>query len=300
MPEGIILKGVGGFYDVLDNEDPHIIYTCKVRGVYRKSNMLTPLPGDRVIYKVLDEDDKEGLIEEILERRNSFIRPPVANIDQLAVVMAVDSPAPDLLLVDKLIVTCLSKNIRPLLIINKTDLDDGTKVEKLTDIYKHTGFPIIHLNKFNRDRYEDLHSELAGYNTAFAGQSGVGKSTILNLIMDNWLMDTGDVSEKIKRGKHTTRHVQLFRLDKGGFILDTPGFSSYSLTDISHDELQELYPEFEDRIGLCRFKGCSHTSEPDCAVRELLTEGKLDEGRYNRYIGLYRELKENYDNRYRR
>ncbi len=300
MPEGIILKGIGGFYDVLDINDSSMIYTCKVRGVYRKSNMMTPLPGDKVIYKVLDEDDKEGHIEEILERRNSFVRPPVANIDQLAVVVAVNSPEPDLMLVDKLIVTCMSKDISPLLVINKTDLDDGTKVEELTNIYKHTGFPVIHLNKFEKDSYDDLHRALTGYTTAFAGQSGVGKSTILNIIMDNWLMDTGDISDKIKRGKHTTRHVQLFRLDEGGFILDTPGFSSFSIENIPHDELQELYPEFEDRIGLCKFKSCSHTSEPNCAVKELLKEGKLDEGRYNRYIELYRELKENYDNRYRR
>jgi len=299
LPEGIILKGVGGFYEVLDENDLQSIYTCKVRGVFRK-NELTPLPGDRVVFKILDEKKKEGHIEKIADRRNSFIRPPVANIDQLAIVMAVNSPEPDLMLVDKLIISCQAKDIRPLIIINKTDLDEGGSVDELRKIYEPTGFPIIMLSKFLKESYDKLHQELIGYTTAFAGQSGVGKSTILNMIMDNWLMETGDVSEKIKRGKHTTRHVQLFRLDNGGFILDTPGFSSYSLSEINHQELDSYYPDFKDCLGLCRFKGCSHRNEPGCAVKELCSQGKLDKGRYNRYVELYGELKEIYDNRYRR
>lgn len=299
MPEGIILKGIGGFYEVLE-EDTHMLYTCKVRGVHRKEGGMTPLAGDRVTFKVLSPQKLEGHIDQILERRNAFIRPPVANIDQLAVVLAVTSPDPDLMLVDKLLITCLSKGIRPLLLINKFDLDQVHLADRLKKAYEGTGFPIIILSKFYKESYESLHSELMGYITAFAGQSGVGKSTILNTILDHWLMETGDVSDRIQRGKHTTRHVQLFRLDKGGFILDTPGFSSYSITDIPHDELMEYYPDFNEGMGLCRFKGCSHTGEPNCAVRNLIADGKLDEDRYKRYIELYRELKDNYDNRYRR
>ncbi|NLM74733.1 MAG: ribosome small subunit-dependent GTPase A [Clostridiaceae bacterium] len=298
MLKGIITKGVGGFYEVLC--DDNTTYTCKVRGVYRKDGGITPLPGDIVTFKVLDEKDREGHIEEIKERRNYFNRPPVANIDQLVIVIAVESPNPDFMLVDKLIITCMSKNIRPLLVINKTDLDKSNGAEEIASSYRSTGFPIIYLNKFEKDKYEDLHRELTGHITAFAGQSGVGKSTILNIVMDNWLMDTGEVSDKIKRGRHTTRHVQLFKLDEGGFIVDTPGFSSFSINDIEHDELENMYPEFEPAIGYCRFKGCSHTCEPDCAVRELVSEGKLDERRYNRYVELYRQLKENFDNRYKR
>lgn len=300
MPDGIILKGVGGFYDVLDQKDYRSVYSCKVRGVFRKTGELTPLPGDRVVFKILNENKKEGHIEKIIDRRNSFVRPPVANIDQLAIVVAVNSPEPDLMLVDKLIISCQVKEIQPLIVINKIDLDEGGTAEKLKRIYGPTGFPIILLSKYRKESYDNLHEKLIGYTTAFAGQSGVGKSTILNMIMDNWLMETGDVSEKIKRGKHTTRHVQLFRLDQGGFILDTPGFSSYSLSDVDHQTLDTFYPDFKEGLGLCRFKGCSHTSEPGCAVKELYSQGKIDEGRYYRYVELYGELKEIYDNRYRR
>lgn len=300
MPEGIILKGIGGFYEVLDNGDMSSVYTCKVRGVHRKEGGKSPLPGDRVTYDVLNKNKKEGHIDKILDRRNFFIRPPVSNIDQMAVVMSVSCPEPDLQLVDKLLITCQAKDIRPIIIINKADLDSGCIVDDLKSAYECTGFSVIVLNKINRDGYEILHEKLAGQITAFAGQSGVGKSTILNTILDNWLMDTGDVSSRIQRGKHTTRHVQLFGLDRGGFILDTPGFSSFGISEVAYNNLESFYPEFSESTGRCRFKGCSHTNEPSCAVRSLLEDGKLDKGRYYRYTDLYKELKEIYDNRYRR
>lgn len=300
MPEGIILKGVGGFYEVLEKDNPNATYTCKVRGVHRKEGGLTPLPGDKVTFNILDGKKHEGHIDRILDRRNSFVRPAVANIDQLAIVLAVTSPEPDLMLVDKLLITCLDKDIRPILVINKADLDNEHLIENLKKAYEGTGFTILVLTKFREDGYNELHKELNGYITAFAGQSGVGKSTILNTILNHWLMETGDVSDRIQRGKHTTRHAQLFRLDQGGFILDTPGFSSFAISDIHHENLESFYPELSDVTGSCRFKGCSHTSEPDCTVRKLLEEGKLDSGRYNRYTELYKELKETYDNRYRR
>lgn len=311
LPEGIILKGVGGFYSVLLNDgslpedkvsvdDTSALYTCKVRGIHRKEGELSPLPGDRVTFKILDENKKIGHIDRILDRINVFTRPAVANIDQLAIVLAVTNPEPDMMLVDKLLITCQVKDIRPLIIINKIDLDTENQVEVLKKIYEKTGFTVMTLSKYSTEAYEQLHRELTGYTTAFAGQSGVGKSTILNIVMNNWLMETGDISERIQRGKHTTRHVQLFRLDKGGFILDTPGFSAYSVTEVSHFDLQNYYPEFAEASGSCRFNGCSHTSEPDCAVKNLLEKGKIDKGRYKRYTELYKELKEAYDNRYRR
>jgi len=299
LSEGIILKGVGGFYDVLESGGD-AIYTCKVRGIHRKEGGITPLAGDRVTFEIIDEAKKEGRIDRILERRNYFIRPPVANIDQLAIVVSVASPSPDFMLMDKLLITCLSKNIEPLIIINKADLDTDNGIEKIKNAYKNTGFPILVLSKFFPDRYEDLYKHLIGNTTAFAGQSGVGKSTILNSVLKNWVMETGEVSERIQRGKHTTRHVQLFRLNDGGYILDTPGFSSFSVLEVGHQDLQKYYPEFNRKTEECRFKGCSHTGEPDCAVRELYNNGEIDEGRYYRYIELYKELKKIYDNRYRR
>jgi ribosome biogenesis GTPase len=300
LPEGIILKGVGGFYDVLSAKDYTSVYTCKVRGIFRKESCFSPLTGDRVSYEILDENKHVGHITRILERRNSFVRPPVANIDQLAIVIAVANPGPDLALVDKLIITCLDKKIEPLIILNKIDLDKNCFVEKLRKSYKKTGFPIVLLSKFQKDSYYALHQKLKGFTTAFAGQSGVGKSTILNIIMDNWLMETGSLSGKTRRGKHTTRHVQLFMLNEGGFILDTPGFSNFTVSEISHQNLDSYYPEFREALGLCRFTGCSHISEPDCKVRELVNNGEVDEGRYKRYTELYKELKTKYDNRYRR
>ena len=300
MSEGIILKGVGGFYEVQEIGGNDSIYTCKVRGVHRKEGGVTPLAGDRVTFDILDEKKKEGHIDKILERRNCFIRPPVANIDQLAIVISVVSPSPDFMLVDKLLITCISKDIRPLIVINKADLDTNNEIEAIKNAYRKTGFPVLVLSKFFPDWYEDLHKHLIGNITAFAGQSGVGKSTILNAVLKNWVMETGEVSERIQRGKHTTRHVQFFRLNNGGYILDTPGVSSFSVEDVGHQDLQNFYPEFSSITEECRFKGCSHTGEPDCAVRELYNDGKIEEGRYNRYIELYNELKRIYDNRYRR
>lgn len=299
MSEGIILKGVGGFYEVLD-DGGDALYTCRVRGIHRKEGGITPLIGDRVTFEIIDEKKKEGRIDRILERRNYFVRPPVANIDQLAIVISVVSPSPDFMLVDKLLITCVSKDVKPLIIINKADLDTDNEIEIIKNAYKNTGFPILVLSKLFPNRYENLHKYLAGNITAFAGQSGVGKSTILNAVLKNWVMETGEVSERIQRGKHTTRHVQLFRLNDGGYILDTPGFSSFFVEEVEHQHLQNYYPEFNSKTGECRFKGCSHTGEPDCAVRELYNDGKIDEGRYNRYIELYKELKKIYDNRKRR
>jgi ribosome biogenesis GTPase len=300
LSEGIILKGVGGFYEVLDKKDMNSLYTCKVRGIHRKQGGITPLAGDRVTFDILDEKKKEGHIDQILDRRNAFIRPPVANIDQMAIVVSVARPCPDFMLVDKLLITCISADIKPLIIINKADLDENKRIEEIKSVYRNTDFNVLVLSKFSPDWYEELHKQLIGSITAFAGQSGVGKSTILNAILNNWVMETGEVSDRIQRGKHTTRHVQLFRLNKGGFILDTPGFSSFTVENVGHEDLQNLYPEFAKTTEVCRFKGCSHTGEPDCAVKQLYNEGMIDEGRYNRYIELYKELKQTYDNRYRR
>lgn len=299
IKQGIILKGVGGFYDVLDSSDG-IVYTCKARGVHRKEGGKTPLPGDNVTFRVIDEKDRTGYIDDILERKNEFVRPPVANIDQLAIVLAAKSPDPDLNLADKLLITCEAKGIAPLILINKIDLDDDGTAEYISGIYKKAGYRVILISKVLDTGYDELHSQLKGYRTAFAGQSGVGKSTILNRILNNWVMETGEVSERIQRGRHTTRHVQLFGLDVGGFVFDTPGFSAFTVSDVAHTELAMLYPEFRKVIGECRFTSCSHTGEPGCRVQELVEKGEADPGRYKRYVQYFKELKEAYDNRYRR
>ncbi|NLK69744.1 MAG: ribosome small subunit-dependent GTPase A [Clostridiaceae bacterium] len=295
MPRGLILKGVGGFYTV---ESSNGFYECKVRGIFRKKE-ITPLAGDFVNFTITDEDAKEGWIEEIETRRNFFIRPAVANVNQVAIVMTRVSPEPDFLLVDKLLIAAEQKNITPIIIINKMDLIDEKDISEVKSIYRNTGYQIIPMSKVGKRGYEELHEKLKGCRTVFAGQSGVGKSTILNNIIDSWVMETGAVSSKIQRGRHTTRHVQLLPLDNDGYVVDTPGFSTMALEDIEYDQLRFMYPEFQGLEGNCRFNGCSHLREPGCAVKDSLKSGGISSSRYEGYQILYEELKLQYDNRYK-
>lgn len=295
MPEGLILKGIGGFYQV---EGKNGLYECKTRGIFRKKG-ISPLPGDYVQFTITSENLQEGWIEEIKERKNAFVRPPVANVKQLAIVIAGSSPEPDYLLVDKLLISALKNDIQPIIIINKTDLLDTEYLQSMEANYQATGFPVIPMSKITMQGYDKLHDRLRGSCTVFAGQSGVGKSTILNIIMDEWVMETNTVSEKIQRGRHTTRHVQLLPLDCRGYVVDTPGFSSFSLEGFKHDELAWYYPEFEKVQETCRFHGCSHVNEPDCAIKKAVTTGEISSRRYECYRKLYEELKESYEQRYR-
>lgn len=295
MPTGLILKGVGGFYRV---ECSTGLYDCRTRGVYRKKG-ITPLPGDLVSFTITDEARHEGWIEEIHQRRNYFVRPPVANVNRLAIVMAAMSPEPDFVLVDKLLSTARVNDIEPLIIINKTDLAGEGLRDELKAIYRATGYPVIFMSKITMEGYDALHEELKGFNTVFAGQSGVGKSTILNNVMKSWVMETGDVSSKIQRGRHTTRHVQLLPLDCGGYVADTPGFSSFQLEGITHDKLQLVYPEFEKYLGRCRFNGCNHVNEPGCAVKDAVESNEISSQRYECYKKLFEELKKQHETRYR-
>lgn len=295
MPSGIIIKGIGGFYYIKADNDR--IYECKARGIFRKEEM-APLPGDKVNITVLDENKLKGSIEAIHERETQLVRPAVANINQVAIVIAVKSPAPDYALFDKLLITAESKNIKPLIIINKTDLDEGNESDSIIAAYSLAHYTIIRTSSKLNLGFDLLKKELSSRITAFAGQSGVGKSTILNRIMDDSIMDTGTVSERIGRGKHTTRHAELVELVNGGFVVDTPGFSSFELSDFKHSELQLFYPEFSEHLNKCRFAGCSHISEPDCSIKRALEAGLIDKGRYSRFVQFYNDLK-NTDKNYK-
>ena len=294
MPEGLIIKGVGGFYQVESREG---FYECRIRGIFRKKG-ITPLPGDYVDFTITDDKKKEGWIEEIRQRRNFFNRPPVANINRLAVVLAAAQPAPDFLLADKLIMSAVLNDIEPIIIINKTDLVECGIVDEIEKVYIKTGFPIVKMSKITMEGYDLLREKLKGNCTAFAGQSGVGKSTILNNMISSSLMETGEVSKKIKRGKHTTRHVQLISLDCGGYVVDTPGFSLVSPDGVHYEELSWMYPEFEKYQSLCRFNGCSHIKEPGCSVKNAVSTGEIPETRYECYKRIYEELKEFHEKRY--
>ena len=283
--EGIIIKGIGGFYYIETTEG---IYECKARGIFRKEK-ITPLAGDRC--RIQTMADFKGNIEEILPRKNSFIRPPVANIDTMIIVFAAASPAPVPELVDKLSVIALSSGVTPAIVINKTDLDKET-AEELIRTYTPTGFDIFSVSAKTGEGIFALQEYLKGKISVFAGCSGVGKSSLLNMVIPDAGLETGRISEKIGRGRHTTRDVTLIPTGFGGYIADTPGFSSLEIENITADELAEYFPEFESYKYDCRFRGCSHINEPDCCVKNAVSEGKIGTSRYESYKQLYSVLKE--------
>ncbi|MDO5479263.1 MAG: ribosome small subunit-dependent GTPase A [Clostridia bacterium] len=278
---GIITKGIGGLYTV---ESEGGIYECSVRGKFRQKKFLSPLVGDYVDIEPVDEE--LSAINEILPRKNMLIRPNVANIDNLIITFAVQSPKPDLLLVDKLSAVAISKNIGVIISITKSDLQDaGTYAE----IYKKSGFPVTITGKGNKEDIGLLKELTKDKVTAFAGASGVGKSTLLNSFGEEFLLKTGSVSEKIERGKHTTRHAELLPLSYGGYVLDTPGFSSFEVTDI---EIANCFPEFRAHADLCRFNDCTHRNEPDCGVKNAVDSGEIPTSRYENYLKMFEEQKE--------
>lgn len=279
--DGKIIKGIGGFYYVKAADG--IVYECKARGIFRKDN-IKPAIGDEVGITV---SGTKGSIDKIYERRSHLIRPPVANIDVLVIVCATADPAPDIFLIDKLLVTAERSGITPVICINKTDIKSG---EFLQEIYEKAGYAVVLVCAKEQDGFSELIPHIKDKTSAFAGLSGVGKSTILNVLTKS-LQETGEVSDKIKRGRHTTRHVELLDAVFGGYVLDTPGFSSFEVESIKAQDLWEYFPEMQGVSGECRFKGCSHITEPDCAVKKLVEAGKIAKSRYESYCQLYNQLK---------
>lgn len=291
--EGIILKGIGGFYYVLINRS---IAECKARGIFRKTK-ITPLAGDRVSVRINSETEAGtfGVIEKIHSRKNCLERPPAANIDILFAVISVMLPSPDLMLLDKILVSAVEKSIKAAVCINKIDLDDGSNAEKIASAYRKAGYPVIFLDSVAEDYchgkgYLELETLLEGKKAILAGQSGAGKSSIINNILKAEKMDIGELSIKTGRGKHTTRHVELIPLRKNGFIIDTPGFSLYEPDLDEASSLKEYFPEIAALEGRCRFTGCSHSGEPGCSAEQELLKGNIDSGRYERYKKMYEEL----------
>ena len=282
--KGRITKGVGGLYVVHDGEN---FYSCKARGVFRKDG-ITPLVGDIVSFES-DSADRY-VITEIGERKNSLVRPAVANIDVLFIVVSSVDPAPNTFIIDKTIAIAEFKNIEPVLVITKTDLADFSD---LIDIYKTTNIKIIVTNIANDDGIGEIVSSMNGKACSFTGNSGVGKSTLLNKIFPDLNLATAETSVKLGRGRHTTRHVEMF-FRNGGYVADTPGFSAVDIEQydvVLKDELQYCFREFEEYIGKCKFTGCSHISEKGCAVIEALNKGKISSSRHENYSRLYNEVK---------
>lgn len=285
--EGVIVKGIGGFYYIQTERG---LIETKARGKFRNQNV-APIVGDRVRVRLMDEAEMTGSLDEILPRKNSFIRPPVANLDQIVITFAAAEPEPNLRLVDKLTVTALAAGVACVICINKIDIAEE-KARELAKIYRMAGFPVILSSSVSGVGAEELRSVLSGRVTAFAGNSGVGKSSILNGLTDGETLETGKISGKIKRGRHTTRHVELFALPAGGYVFDTPGFSSFEVEGLRVSELETYFPEFAPYLGGCRFTGCAHISEPNCPVKDALAEGKIHASRYESYCELYQMLKQ--------
>ena len=289
MMQGKIVKGIAGFYYV------HVVgsgvYECKAKGVFRKEN-IKPLVGDDVEIEVLDKKDMEGNIMKILPRKNDLIRPAVANIDQALVVFAVTQPEPHFNLLDRFLVMMERKEIPTVLCFNKTDIAEDPAIAELEQIYGGCGYPVLFTSAREEENIEELKQLLRGKTTAIAGPSGVGKSSLINLLQSEVKMETGSISRKIARGKHTTRHSELLVLGENSYIMDTPGFSSLYISDIEHDSLKYCFPEFGSYEGKCRFNGCSHVHEPDCAVKQAVEEGKIHRSRYENYLAMYQEIQE--------
>ena len=286
--QGKIIRGIAGFYYV------HVsgigILECKAKGIFRK-NKLKPLVGDFVTVTVIDEEKKKGNIDEVLERRNELIRPAVANIDQVLVIFAVKKPEPNLNLLDRFLIMMQQKKISCVLVFNKSDLATEEERNALEESYKNSGCEILFISAKHDQGLEEVHALLAGKTSAVAGPSGVGKSSLINKLQSNVNMETGSISEKIERGKHTTRHTEFISIGEDTFIMDTPGFSSLMVFDMEKEELEQFYPEFDEYRDNCRFNGCSHTHEPGCSVKEAVEEKKISKKGYENYKLIYEELK---------
>ena len=287
--QGKIVKGISGFYYVHVVESG--IYECKAKGIFRQQKM-KPLVGDDVEIDIISEEKKTGNVAAILPRKNALIRPAVANVDQALLIFAAASPNPNFNLLDRFLVMMGRQDVPVILCFNKCDLITEEQQQEIASIYEASGCKILFVSAKKELGLKELQEILEGKTTTVAGPSGVGKSSLINLLAPEACMETGEISKKIERGRHTTRHAELIQLKGDGYIMDTPGFSSLYLPEMEKEELQNCYPEFAAFEPYCRFQGCSHISEPDCGVKEALSEGKIHPVRYENYCQLYGELKD--------
>ena len=286
--QGKIIRGIGGFYYINAGNS---IYECKAKGSFRKDG-IRPLVGDDCIIDILDEKNRLANITSILPRHSEIIRPAVANVDQAMIIFAISRPEPNFNLLDRFIIQISQKDLPCIIVINKMDLADDDQRREIEEAYVACGCKVVFTSVSNREGVEEIRKLIKGKTTTVAGPSGVGKSSMINLLQSAVKMQTGVLSDKIDRGKHTTRHSELIPIDDDTYILDTPGFSSLNLFDVSTDTLKDYYYEFEDYAAECRFLDCKHISEPDCGVKKAVESGEVSRLRYENYLTLYRECKE--------
>lgn len=282
--DGIIIKGIGGFYYVEAAEE---IYECKARGVFRKSG-IKPLAGDRVSISI--NDNAENTIDKIYERKNFLERPPVANVDKLFIVSSICEPKPVLLIIDRLTAIASMKNIEPIVVFTKTDMEDASEY---IEIYKKAGIKAYSVSCVNGEGIDSIRNELKDCISAFCGNTGVGKSSLLNAIDETLELKTGEISDKLGRGKHTTRHSEMIKVD-GGYVADTPGFSSFDIDEneiILKEDLPFAFIEFGEYIGQCKFTSCLHVKDKGCRIVQAVEEGDIPISRHESYCAMMEEAK---------
>lgn len=286
MIEGIITKGVGGFYYVKTNDRK--VYQCKARGLFRKDGTL-PYVGDKVIIEAIDET--EAVIVKIKPRKNVFIRPPVANVDCFLITIAIKEPEPNFYIIDKLLTAAECQHTDVIILLNKADLASEDEVENFLKVYEDIYVTVV-LSGKTGEGTDDLVKLLGGRVCAFAGPSGTGKSTLLNRIQEDVKVETGKVSHRTRKGKHTTRHVELFSLNDGSMVFDTPGFTSFETLGAKEEDLAFMYPEMRPFLGQCKYHNCRHTVEPGCEVLKAVAEGGIHPSRYDSYLRQMKEIQE--------
>lgn len=286
---GKIMKGIAGFYYV--HVEGYGVYECKAKGIFRKEGV-KPLVGDNVELDVLDEAEKLGNIRQILPRKSELLRPAVANVDQALVLFAIVKPNPNFNLLDRFLIHMERQQLPTVICFNKEDIASDQEKEALRRSYETCGYQVLFISVLENRGVEQVKTILEGKTTTLAGPSGVGKSSLINRLAPHISMETGEISEKIARGRHTTRHSEIIPLGRETYIMDTPGFTSLAIPDITKEELGGYYPEFQEYEPFCKFRGCAHLSEPSCGVKEAVEAGKISQVRYENYKILYRELQE--------
>ncbi|MGI6020012.1 MAG: ribosome small subunit-dependent GTPase A [Lachnospiraceae bacterium] len=308
---GKIVKGISGFYYVYAAESG--IYECRARGLFRKDK-IKPLVGDNVEITVTDEDKKTGNVEAILPRNNELRRPACSNVDLALIIFSCDKPSPNLVVLDKMLIMMELNEVPQVLCFNKKDLVSEARIGELREVYSGLGCPVLFTDMINGDGTEELEQILRGKTTVVTGPSGVGKSSFTNTVVAgppgventsftnsfraDRIMEVGSISEKLGRGKNTTRHTELLPLKFGGYIMDTPGFTSLDAAEVKSENLKYFYPEFEKFNNRCRFNGCLHANEPGCAVKASVEDGNINRIRYENYLFIYNELTESEKRRY--
>ena len=286
---GKIIKGIGGFYYVVCENG--VTYECKAKGVFR-NRKIKPLVGDNVEIEILDAEKNLGTIEDILPRFNWLNRPAVANVDQTVIIFAVSAPAPNFNLLDRFLINMEQHEVPTIICFNKIDLEGFRQSEDICRSYTKSGYEVLFISAESGYGINTLEAVIKGKTTVFAGPSGVGKSSTLNSLFPDANVQTGGLSEKIQRGKHTTRHSELMFVDDDTYIMDTPGFSSLYTEGIEAEDLKLYFPEIAAYTGTCKFNMCNHISEPGCLVKEAVGDGRISKMRYDDYVMIYNELKE--------